>query len=209
MFSLADLPEKVPLFVLSGALLLPRARLPLHVFEPRYLAMFDDALKTEARLIGMVQPGRDDTLEAVGCAGRITAFSETPDRRYMITLTGVARFRLGAVQEGFSPYLRAEADWREFADDLGKPARDPGLDRARFFDLVASYFARTGLDADWQSLREAEDELLIDALSMTLPFEPEEKQALLEAPDLTARRKVLEALMEISRHGSDETERLQ
>ncbi|SEV89977.1 hypothetical protein SAMN05444851_0192 [Aliiroseovarius sediminilitoris] len=203
MMSAADLPDFLPLFPLPGALLLPRGRLPLHVFEPRYLAMFDDALKTPERLIGMIQPIGDsdqDTarLHAIGCAGRITSFTETEDGRYMITLTGVSRFRLGAVQEGFMPYLRTEADWRGFDRDLGPAEHDPGLDRDAFFKLLERYFELEELQTDWDSLQTAEDELMINALSMLCPFDPEDKQALLEAPSLSTRRETLVTLMEFT-----------
>ncbi len=210
MISAADLPDFLPLFPLPGALLLPRGRLPLHVFEPRYLAMFDDALKTPERLIGMIQPLGDSDqdparLHAIGCAGRITSFTETEDGRYMITLTGISRFRLGAVQEGFTPYLRTEADWRGFDRDLGQPEHDPGLDRKAFFKLLERYFELEELQTDWDSLQTAEDELMINALSMLCPFDPEDKQALLEAPSLGTRRETLVTLMEFTlRKGAGE-----
>ncbi|GHF07074.1 ATP-dependent protease [Aliiroseovarius zhejiangensis] len=203
MMSAADLPDFLPLFPLPGALLLPRGRLPLHVFEPRYLAMVDDALKTPERLIGMIQPMGDSDqdatrLHAIGCAGRITSFTETEDGRYMLTLTGISRFRLGAVQEGFTPYLRTEADWRGFDRDLGQPEHDPGLDREAFFKLLERYFELEELQTDWDSLQTAEDELMINALSMLCPFDPEDKQALLEAPYLSTRRETLVTLMEFT-----------
>ncbi|MCK0140272.1 LON peptidase substrate-binding domain-containing protein [Aliiroseovarius sp. F47248L] len=203
MISAADLPDFLPLFPLPGALLLPRGRLPLHVFEPRYLAMFDDALKTPERLIGMIQPMGDNDqdaarLHAIGCAGRITSFTETEDGRYMITLTGISRFRLGAVQEGFTPYLRTEAGWRSFDRDLGQPEHDPDLDRDAFFKLLERYFELEELQTDWDSLQTAEDELMINALSMLCPFDPEDKQALLVAPSLSTRRETLVTLMEFS-----------
>ncbi len=203
MMSAADLPDFLPLFPLPSALLLPRGRLPLHVFEPRYLAMVDDALKTPERLIGMIQPmgdGDQDAtrLHAIGCAGRITSFTETEDGRYMLTLTGISRFRLGAVQEGFTPYLRTEADWRGFDRDLGQPEHDPGLDREAFFKLLERYFELEELQTDWDSLQTAEDELMINALSMLCPFDPEDKQALLEAPSLSTRRETLVTLMEFT-----------
>ena len=128
----ADLPETLPLFPLSGAVLLPRARLPLHVFEPRYLAMIEDCLKSERRLIGMIQPrGEGDTpqLVRVGCAGRLTSFSELEDGRYMVTLTGVARFALADEVPGFVPYRRARVDYAPYLADLNPPAPDPGFDR--------------------------------------------------------------------------------
>ena len=201
MFPAADLPDTLPIFPLPGAVVLPRGRLPLHIFEPRYLAMFDDALKTSGRLIGMVQPMETpagEALHAIGCAGRITSFTETEDHRYMVTLTGVSRFRTGAQVEGFTPYLRHQVDWSGFDRDLGKAERDPGLERTRFLDLLARYFQAEELQTDWDSLKEAEDELLINSLSMMCPFEPEDKQALLEAPSLQTRRETLVTLMEFA-----------
>jgi hypothetical protein len=200
MLARADLPDVLALFTLPGALLLPRARLPLHIFEPRYLAMFDDALKTPERLIGMIQP-RDDEgsrLHAIGCAGRITSFTETEDHRYMITLTGVSRFRLGETVEGFQPYRRARVSWDDFGRDLGGAEQDPGFQREAFLELLARYFDIAHLQTDWESLKEAEDELLINSLATLLPFPPEDKQALLEAPSLTARRETLSTLMEFA-----------
>ncbi|WP_421702073.1 LON peptidase substrate-binding domain-containing protein [Aliiroseovarius sp.] len=201
MFPAADLPDALPIFPLPGAVVLPRGRLPLHIFEPRYLAMFDDALKTSGRLIGMVQPletPAGEALHAIGCAGRITSFTETEDHRYMVTLSGISRFRTGAQVEGFTPYLRHQVDWSGFDRDLGKAERDPGLDRGSFLDLLVRYFQAEELQTDWDSLKEAEDELLINSLSMMCPFEPEDKQALLEAPSLQTRRETLVTLMEFA-----------
>lgn len=210
MFTPADLPDTLPIFPLPGALLLPRARLPLHIFEPRYLAMFDDVLKTPQRLVGMIQPmGAGDCLHAIGCAGRITSFTETEDGRYMITLTGVSRFRLGEVRDGFTPYKRGAADWSSFARDLGQAEHDHGMDRDAFLDLLARYFSQQELQSDWDSLKEAEDELLINALATLCPFDPEDKQALLEAPTLATRRETLLALMEFALRSGDKDEKLQ
>lgn len=243
----ADLPETISLFPLPGALLLPRGRLPLHVFEPRYLAMIDDCLKTPHRLIGMVQPrdlatglagrgetgrgetGRGETgrgdapqgdlgrlrdlgeqrLHLVGCAGRLTGFSETEDRRYLISLSGVSRFRLCDEVEGFTPYRRAVVDWAPFRSDMSGAEEDRDLDRDGFLDLLQRYFASEKLDAEWQSLREAEPELLINSLAMLCPFSVEDKQALLEAPTLATRRKTLTTLMEFSLRGGRADEVLQ
>lgn len=201
MIPRADLPARLPLFPLPGALLLPRARLPLHIFEPRYLAMLDDVLKTPGRLIGMIQPAEDsgERLHHIGCAGRVTSFNETEDhRRYMITLTGVSRFRVSTPEEGFSPYLVAPVSWDGFERDLGPAETDEGFDRAPFLKLLARYFELSELSTDWESLEEADDELLINSLSMLVPFGTEDKQALLEAPSLTTRRETLVALMEFS-----------
>ena len=215
MTKIPDLPRTIPVFPLPGALLLPRSRLPLHVFEPRYLAMLDDALKTPGRLIGMVQPnsrgGRDDKgLQQIGCAGRVTQFSETEDGRYMITLSGMSRFRVLREVEGFTPYRRCEVSWDGFERDLGRDEeQDHGFDRGAFMDLLARYFASRQLQSDWETLREADDELLVNSLSMMLDFDPEDKQALLEAPCLSTRRETLVTLIEYHLRGGDSEEIIQ
>ncbi len=210
MFSLADLPDKIPLFPLPGALLLPRGRLPLNIFEPRYLTMLDDTLKTRHRLIGMVQPmnANDDSasprLHQIGCAGRLVGFNETHDGRYRITLAGVSRFRLKAVEKSFAPYLQAAISWPEFTRDLGNPEKDAGFERDKFLASLGRFFRATGMSSDWESLEKADDELLINSLAMMFPFEIEDKQALLEAPTLQDRRETLVALMEFAMaSGSD------
>jgi len=212
MISKTDLPDVIPVFPLPGALLLPRARLPLHLFEPRYLAMLDDVLKTSNRLIGMVQPyetpggGR---LHTIGCAGKVTAFSETEDGRYMITLSGASRFRIMEEVEGFTPYRRCKVNWSGFDADLGPSEKDPSFDRDTFMKALGKYLTDNGLSTDWESLGEAEDELLINSLSMLCPFEPEDKQALLEAPSLTTRRETLMTLIEYALRGGSGEEVMQ
>ena len=200
MTRLVDLPDVIALFPLTGALLLPRARLPLHIFEPRYLAMLDDALKSPERVIGMVQPCPNlksaEALHSIGCAGRVTGFSETEDGRYMITLTGLSRFRLIAEEDGFAPYRRARVSWQDFTRDRGPCETDGGFCRDSFLGLLGRFFDARSLQTDWESLKEAEDELLINSLSMLCPFEPEDKQALLEAPNLLTRRETLVTLLE-------------
>ncbi|MBU2992151.1 LON peptidase substrate-binding domain-containing protein [Octadecabacter sp. 1_MG-2023] len=191
-----DLPDVIPIFPLPGALLLPRAQLPLQLFEPRYLAMLDDAIKTDGRLIGMVQPNGEDRLHAIGCVGRVTSLTETEDGRYMITLSGLSRFRIREEVEGFAPYRRANVDWAGFETDLGAEEDDAGLDRDGLMATLERFFESRGLSTDWESLKEAPPELLINSLSMLCPFEPEEKQALLESPTLIARRETLVMLME-------------
>lgn len=213
MTRLADLPEVIAVFPLTGALLLPRARLPLHIFEPRYLAMINDCLKTDHRMIGMIQPravpGGEARLQAIGCAGRLTGFSETEDGRYMITLSGVSRFRVKDEVQGFSPYRRCQVDWQPFARDLGPAEGDGGFDRSGFLALLGRYFQANGLSTDWGNLREAEEELLINSLSMLCPFDANDKQALLEAPSLATRRETLVVLMEIALRGGTEGEKPQ
>ncbi|TDL78382.1 ATP-dependent protease [Palleronia sediminis] len=213
MVTQADLPETIPVFPLPGALLLPRGRLPLHIFEPRYLAMIEDAMKTPERLIGMAQPrevpsGAEPRLHAIGCAGRLTGFSETEDGRYMVTLKGISRFRIREKNEGFAPYITCDVSWDGFERDRGAAEKDPDFDRPRFLKMLARYFESEELKTDWDSLTEAEDELLINALSMLCPFEPEDKQALLEAPTLKTRRETLVTLVEFALHGGSD-ERLQ
>ena len=214
MFSAADLPPTIPVFPLPGALLLPRSRLPLHIFEPRYLAMLDDTLKTSHRLIGMIQPreghGQGSVrLHRIGCAGRLTAFSETEDGRYMTTLSGISRFRITEVQDGFTPYIKCGVAWDGFDRDLGPSERDRSFDRGRFFDLLNRYFETRGLSTDWESLREADDELLVNSLAMLCPFDCEDKQALLEAPSLVTRRETLVTLIEYALRGGPGEEMMQ
>jgi Lon protease-like protein len=214
MIKPADLPDVLPVFPLSGALLLPRSRLPLHIFEPRYLTMFEDVLKTQQRLIGMVQPNEIEGragpgLHRIGCAGRITQFTETDDGRYMVTLTGISRYRITEEVEGFTPYRRCQVSWEGFERDLGGGEHDAMFDRSAFLDLLSRYFVSLKLDTDWETLKEAEDELLINSLSMLLEFEPEDRQALLEAPSLTTRRETLVTLMEFALRGGDSEEFLQ
>ncbi len=208
----ADLPETIAVFPLPGALLLPRARLPLHIFEPRYLAMLEDCMKTPHRLIGMIQPrsgpgatrgAGENRLSAIGCAGRLTAFSETEDGRYMVTLTGISRFKVRDEVQGFAPYRRCMVDWGPFGRDLGGTEEDAGFDRTRFMALLGRFFASRRLGTDWSGLKEAETELLINSLSMLCPFGPEDRQALLEAPSLVTRRETLVTLIEIALHGGE------
>ncbi len=208
MKRIGDLPEVIPVFPLPGALLLPRGRLPLHIFEPRYLAMVEDCLKTPQRLIGMIQPREapDGTprLHAIGCAGRLTAFAETDDGRYMITLSGISRFRIAEEVEGFAPYRRMRVEWGSFGRDRGPAEVDPGFQRDSFLPLLRRFFAARELSTDWGTLEEAGDEMLINALSMLCPFEPEDRQALLEAPSLQTRRETLVTLIEFALRGGDQ-----
>ena len=175
--------------------------------------MLDDVLKTSARLIGMVQPlpnpKNPDGLHIIGCAGRVTGFSETEDGRYMITLAGVSRFRVETEEQGFAPYRKARVDWAGFDRDLGHSEKDAGMDRKALVDLLGRYFARTEMNTDWDSIKEANDELLINSLSMLCPFEPEEKQALLEAPNLVNRRETLVTLIEYALRGGTSDEIMQ
>jgi Lon protease-like protein len=196
-----DLPQVIPVFPLPGAILLPRGQLPLNIFEPRYLNMIDDAMAGD-RIIGMVQPqsGSDSLpgLSPVGCAGRITSFAETSDGRYLITLTGCARFRLASELPTQTPYRQIRADFAPFEADLAAPpVDDVGLDRDALLDALRAYLETRGLDIDWDTAETAPPEALINSLSMALPFDPPEKQALLEAGSLTDRSDVLTALLTI------------
>ena len=197
----ADLPQVIPVFPLPGAILLPRGQLPLNIFEPRYLNMIDDAMAGD-RIIGMIQPRGGSAglpgLSPVGCAGRITSFAETSDGRYLITLTGCARFRLASELPTQTPYRQVRADFSAFETDLAAPpVDDVGLDREGLLDALRAYLETRGLDIDWDTAETAPPEALINSLSMALPFEPPEKQALIEAVSLTDRSTVLTALMTI------------
>ncbi|MDB6182863.1 LON peptidase substrate-binding domain-containing protein [Paracoccus fistulariae] len=203
-----DLPGRIPLFPLSGAVLMPRSRLPLHIFEPRYLQLLDDTLKTDHRMIGMIQPD-GDKFAAIGCAGRVIAFSETDDGRMMISLKAISRFRLIDADQGFHPYLCAQPDWSAFARDLNGPERDPGLDRDALLCLLRRFMQAHDLSSDLGSAATADDELLINSLAMMLPFSVGDKQALLESPTLADRRELLFGLIEFALRNGDNEETLQ
>ena len=198
----ADLPQLIPLFPLDGALLLPRGMLPLNIFEPRYLNMIDDAMAGE-RIIGMIQTragGRKSrpNLAAVGCAGRITSYAETSDGRYLITLTGVSRFRIAAELEAHTPYRQVRPDFACFEEDLRLEGDEgPAAARDALLQALKRYLEGRGLDIDWEQAREAPVEALVNSLGMALPFEPAEKQALLEATTLDDRRHALIALLQM------------
>ena len=198
-----DMPSVLPLFPLSGALLLPRGQLPLNIFEPRYLAMVDDALKSH-RLIGMIQPDPQGgstraapALFKVGCAGRITQFAESGDGRYIITLTGVARFAVVDEIAAVTPYRQAKADFSPFDADFSPRSGEEAVDRDGVIKALRDFAASNNLQIDWDSINEAPNEALVNALAMMSPFGPREKQAMLEAADLRGRAEVLVAITEI------------
>jgi Lon protease-like protein len=197
-----DLPRTVGIFPLTGVLLLPRGQLPLNVFEPRYLALVDAAL-SGSRMIGMIQPldHEDQTLKprlsAVGCIGRLTGFRETDDNRYLITLTGICRFRVDTEIAVSTPYRQVAADYAPFAGDLAE-GDDDAFPREQVLEALNAYLKRRELKADWRSVMNAPAETLVNALAMLCPFEPSEKQALLEAPGWNERVSTLLALLEMS-----------
>jgi hypothetical protein len=202
--TLADLPPVLPVFPLSGALLLPRTQLPLNIFEPRYIDMIDAAL-SGSRLIGMIQPSAGQlaanpdhpVLEDVGCAGRLTGFQETGDGRYLITLQGVTRFRLGQELETLTKFRQAKVDFAPFAGDLKCGDGEEDVDRDGLLKTLQAYLDANSLEADWDSVCEAETEVLVNALCMMCPYGPQEKQALLEALDLKTRAETLIAITEM------------
>ena len=210
----SDLPQVIPVFPLAGAIILPRGQLPLNIFEPRYLNMIDDAMAGD-RIVGMIQPsGGPEALPAlspVGCAGRITSFAETSDGRYLITLTGVARFRVMAELPVQTPYRQTRVDVAAYGLDLKTPGEEDDFDRDDLLAALQGYLNPRGLDIDWDAAREAPPEALINSLSMALPFEPAEKQALVEAPTLTDRFDTLTALLRIdaAEPGDDEPTTMQ
>lgn len=195
------LPSSLPLFPLTGVLLLPRGLLPLNIFEPRYVNMFDDAIAGD-RLIGMVQPseaaptGANPPLYKTGCAGRITRFAEEGDR-YVLTLTGVCRFDVIEEAPTTRLYRRAVPDWSPYGADLAEPV-PVELDRPRLLDALKPFLRGRGLQIDWQAIESTPDEQLINALAMICPFGPAEKQGLLLAVDLAARAQLLTSLVEMA-----------
>ena len=207
--TLHDLPGTLPVFPLSGVLLLPHSALPLNVFEPRYLELVDDALSGQ-RLIGMIQPTEsEDTvlkpkLSQVGCAGRIISYRETDDNRYLITLQGICRFRVAEEISALSAYRQVACDFHAFAADLAQ-SQDGDFPRERLLAALKDYLSRRDMKADWKSVMTAPAESLVNALAMMCPFEPAEKQALLEAPSWVERVSTLVALLEISSPGTGPT----
>ena len=191
------LPAEIAIFPLSGVMLLPRGRLPLNIFEPRYLALVDDALQGN-RLIGMIQlQVPPPAVFSVGCAGRIVSFDETDDGRYQLTLAGICRFRVARELEMRRGYRRVEADWQEFRKDMEAETCHQ-FDRPRFIQILQAYFRRQGLSADWAAIESTPDERLLTSLAMICPFAPQEKQALLEAPTLSERAAIMLTLLEMA-----------
>ena len=208
---ISDLPTLIPVFPLDGALLLPGGQLPLQIFEPRYLNMIDDAMSGE-RVIGMIQTREGGErarprLAKVGCAGRVTAYAETGDGRYMITLSGVCRFGVGEELIINTPYRQVRADYSGFAADLEPEGGEVKFDRAPFIATLRRYLEHKGLSVEWEAVNAAPAGALINSLAMGLPLDPAEKQALLEAATLDDRRCALSALLEIDAVADDDDPR--
>lgn len=200
----ADLPGTIPVFPLPGALLLPRGQMPLNIFEPRYLEMIDDSLRDGHRLIGIIQPDKTQTgtedkpsLFKVGCVGRITQLAETGDGRYLIQLTGIARFRIEAELEVATAYRQCRVTFAPFVDDFVARKGEEAVDRKALLDALSAFLKANDLKADWEGIEKAPNEALVNALAMMSPYGPAEKQALLEAPDLKTRAEILVAVTEI------------
>ena len=208
----ADLPREFAVFPLGGTLLLPGGRLPLNVFEPRYLAMVEDSL-ADGRMFGMIQPNQHapngangPALYSIGCLGRLVHFSETEDGRYLITLLGVSRFLVREERGVRHGYRRVLADFAPFGADL-QPAADPALKREELLDALRSYFEVYGIDASWEAIASMDDATLVTTLAMLCPFDEPEKQALLEAPTHADRAADLLALLRIAVHEQDDVRR--
>jgi uncharacterized protein len=206
----ADCPDVIPVFPLPGALLLPRGQMPLNIFEPRYLAMVDDALKAD-RVIGMIQPDAEGggtpltpKLYGVGCAGRITQFAETGDGRYLITLVGIARFRINDELATTTPYRRCRVSYDPFTADFLARAGEDEVDRKGVLRALRDFVEANDFKVDWRGIEQAPNEALVNALCMMSPFGSREKQALLEAPDLKSRAEALIAITEIELARNDE-----
>lgn len=201
--NIGDLPPVIPVFPLSGVVLLPRTRLPLNIFEPRYLTMVDAAMD-QTRVIGMIQPRdaaeekrKQPALAQVGCVGRITEYNETDDGRYLVTLTGIARFNVADERNVSTPFRQVTADYALFAGDL-LTTEGPPIARDRLLTALKPYLTARAMETDWKSIEDAPAETLVNALSMLCPFASGEKQALLEAPGLKERGDVLIALLELA-----------
>ncbi|UTW55426.1 LON peptidase substrate-binding domain-containing protein [Kordiimonas sp. SCSIO 12610] len=197
------LPKTIPLFPLPGATLLPRCNLPLNIFEPRYLKMIEDASMTN-NLIGMVQPlkgvldSKTPELFSIGCVGHIEQMQHTDDGRIEIMLRGLSRFRIESELETTTPYRQALVDFEVFADDQTVPAHDCNIDRELLLKSLSSYLEKRGLSADYTGIETAPDEILVNTLSMIIPFQPSEKQAMLEASDIYSRNEMLLSLLEMA-----------
>ena len=202
----SELPETVAVFPLAGALLFPRWSLPLNIFEPRYLNMIDDAM-AGSRMIGMIQPVGGEKqvprLAGVGCAGRITSYSETDDGRYLINLTGICRFSVSEELDVTSPYRQVTATWERFGSDLVPPEDGSLPDRQKLAAALKKYVSMNEMEVDWDAVDSAPVETLVNALSAGCPFSPMEKQALLEAPDVSGRCNALIALLDMDTSGED------
>ena len=203
------LPTEFPVFPLGGALLLPQGKLPLNIFEPRYRAMVEDALAA-GRVIGMVQPDENrpqtpsgPALYKVGCLGRLSSFSETDDGRYLITLTGMVRFAISVELEMQRGYRRVRADLARFRDDLDDRPSEAAIDREALTRALRGYFNARGFDANWDAIDELPDDALVVTLAMVCPFDPVEKQALLEAPKSTDLASTLLTLLQMGAHTTD------
>ena len=198
------LAEIIPVFPLPGALLLPRGQMPLNIFEPRYMAMINDALRTGHRLIGMIQPDGANpgpeskpNLYKVGCVGRITQLAETGDGRYLIQLTGIARFRIDEELGVTTPYRQCRVTYAPFSDDFTARKGEDEVDRTSLLRALSDFLKANDLKADWEGIENAPNEALVNALAMMSPYGIAEKQALLEAPDLKTRAEILVAATEI------------
>jgi Lon protease-like protein len=199
-----DLPEVIPVFPLPGALLLPRGQLPLNIFEPRYIAMIDDSLRDGHRLIGMIQPDEAHPfnvekphLYRVGCVGRITQIAESGDGRYLMQLTGIARFRVEEELKVATAYRQCRVTYASFADDFTARKGEEQVDRKALLEALSAFLKANNLKTDWEGIENAPNEALVNALAMMSPYGVAEKQALLEAQDLKSRAEVLIAVTEM------------
>ena len=193
--SLDDLPKKIPIFPLTGAVLFPKTQLPLNIFEPRYVQMLNAALATPHKLIGMIQPiaGSDKSLKKVGCVGRVTSYNETDDHRYLITLNGIIRFEIENELDTTTQYRQVEVNYENFISDL-KSEDVTNVDRDSLLKLIKKYLKNKSLLADWDIIQQTPTEQLINYSGVLVPFTPEEKQLLLEAKTIMGRSRALEAL---------------
>ena len=200
-----DLPEVIPVFPLPGALLLPRGQMPLNIFEPRYLAMVDDALARRpsadrhdpARRLAFAERRPKPALFRVGCVGRITQLAESGDGRYILELTGVARFKVIEEMKVLTAYRQCKVDYFPFIDDFTARKGEDAVDREALLEVLTDFLKANNLKVDWEGVESAPNEALVNALAMMSPYGPPEKQAMLEAPDLKTRAEILIAVTEM------------
>jgi Lon protease-like protein len=199
--SIIELPSRLAIFPLTGAVLFPQTQLPLNIFEPRYIQMIDEVLSTPDRIMGMIQPNLSKTdlksneLKKVGCAGRISSFSETGDGRYLVTLTGLIRFEIAQELDTTTPYRQIMTNYENYQEDL-KPSNTENIDRKNLLFLIKKYLEQKNLLIDWEIIEQSPTEQLINYSGVLVPFEAEEKQLLLETKTLFERCKTLESLFQ-------------
>ena len=194
-----EIPSKISIFPLNGALLLPRSQLPLNIFEPRYLEMIDNSISSD-RLIGMIQTqeSNENQLYSIGCLGKITSFTELSDSRFIITLNGICRYKVTQELDTLTPYRQVKVSYEDFENDLTPGFNQDKADRDKLLDVLKRYLEKNNLQIDWEAVKGSPTETLVNSLCSLSPYSAEEKQALLEAEDIQKRNELLIAMTEMA-----------